>query len=404
MTDVELTRGGVTLHGTASGAGPSVVLLHAGGERRSVWDPVRGPLNAVGLRTVAYDLRGHGESTAPAASLQPLADDVRAMIDHEAAPVVLVGSSLGGFAALAALADPSTARRVVGLVLVDVVPDPSPARVRAWLDARGLRQGRAELVEDILQRGQELVARATGLDMPILLVRGGDGSPLTDDDVDNLQRATPRAIVTTVASAGHLVARDAPDELARVIADHAATWLAADAVAESAFSLQRSLGAGDVDHPGGTLLAHLHRVHALVVEWHAAPRTQLAAICHASYGTDGFPRALMATEDRRELRAVIGGEAEALVHVYGMCDRARTYRALGTDPLPVVDRFTGATTWISAAALRDFAVLTIANELDVARHAPLPAPPVEEMRALVRALAAHAPEEAARALADAALR
>ncbi len=403
LSDVGLGRGGVTLRGTTSGTGPTVLLLHAGGERRSVWAPLLAPITAPGLRAVAYDLRGHGESSGLAASLQTLAEDVRAMIDRERGPVVVVGASLGGLAVLAALAEPSTARRVVGLVLVDVVPDPAPGPARAWLHERGLRRDRAVLVDDILGRGRELLATATGLDMPILLVRGGGRSPLGDDDVDRLQGANPGVMVTVVAGAGHLVARDAPTELAGIVAEHASRWLAADLVVQRAFALQRSLGADRIDHPGGTLLRHLRRVHALAVEWHAAPRAQLAAICHASYGTDGFPHRLLAADERRRLRDVIGPDAEALVHVYGGCDRSRTYPALGTEPLPVVDRYTGAATAISGADLRNFAVLTIVNELDVARHAPLPTSTVAQIRVLVAALAAHAPDEAARALADEAL-
>src|SRR6266508_2421423 len=156
MTEIALVRGDATLRGTATGTGPTVLLLHAGGEQRGVWTPLAAPLAQRGLRTVAFDLRGHGASPGPATTLQAIAEDVTAMIRREPAPVVVVGASLGGLAAIAALADPGAARHIAGLVLVDVVPDPDPPRTRAWLDARGLRHDRAELVEDILQRGSEL--------------------------------------------------------------------------------------------------------------------------------------------------------------------------------------------------------------------------------------------------------
>lgn len=224
-TDVDLPRGDATLRGTASGRGPTLILLHAGGERRRVWDPVREQLDAKGLRTVAYDQRGHGESPGPVDSLETLAADVRAMVEHEAAPVVLVGASLGGFAALAALADPATEHRVAGLVLVDVVPDPPPAEVRAWLDQQGLlRPGRTEVVDDILRRGRQLRSTAAALRVPVLLVRGGQASPLRDADVDRLRAANALVTVAVVAHAGHLVARDAPVDLARIVADHATAW------------------------------------------------------------------------------------------------------------------------------------------------------------------------------------
>src|SRR5690349_7967424 len=100
MTDFTFVRGDVVLQGTATGSGPTVLLLHAGGEERSVWTPVSAVLNQRDLRTVAYDLRGHGASSGQATTLAEIAADVAAMIHREPAPVVVVGASLGGLAAI----------------------------------------------------------------------------------------------------------------------------------------------------------------------------------------------------------------------------------------------------------------------------------------------------------------
>lgn len=225
--EVSLIRGDVTLRGTVTGTGPTILLLHAGGEQRDVWTPIAAMLALQGLQTVAFDLRGHGDSPGLATTLDVIADDVTAMIHRGPTPVVVVGSSLGGLAAMAALADPHVAQRVAGLVLVDVVPDPDPARTRARLDDRGLRHSRADLIEDILQRGPQLLATASTIDLPILLVRAGPGSPLSDADVDRLRQANPAVNITCVPAAGHLVARDAPEDLGHIIADHASVWLKA---------------------------------------------------------------------------------------------------------------------------------------------------------------------------------
>ncbi|GAB2638516.1 alpha/beta fold hydrolase [Nocardia goodfellowii] len=404
MPIVDMTLGEVTLRATVSGTGPTVLMLHAGGERRSVWEPVAARMNTSGLRTVAYDLRGHGESSGRVGTLRAIADDVREMVRREPEPIVLVGASLGGLAAMAALAEPSVMARVAGLVLVDVVPDADPDRVRRWRDDHGLREQFTELVEDILGSSKALLTIAAELDLPILLVRAGRQTPLGDTDVDRFRAANHRVTVTCVPEAGHLVARDAPAELARLVVDHARLWLATDDAVSRAFELQQRLGAGHLDHPGGTLHTHLHRVHALTVEWNATPRTRLAAICHATYGTDGFAHALLPIADRSLLRHVIGSDAEALVYLYGAGDRTRTYPGLGRQPLPIFDRFTGRSRAVQGSELRDFAVLTIANELDVARHAQLPAPVRHGIRSLVAALASYAPDEAAFALADEALR
>lgn len=44
------------------GAGPPVLLLHAGGETRAVWRRVMQTLAKRGYLAEAYDQRGHGES------------------------------------------------------------------------------------------------------------------------------------------------------------------------------------------------------------------------------------------------------------------------------------------------------------------------------------------------------
>jgi pimeloyl-ACP methyl ester carboxylesterase len=217
--DVSLTTpDGVRLCGTAAGSGPPFLLLHAGGERRSVWQPVSDVLAREGFSTIAYDQRGHGESgSAPGETFASYAADIGLMIASiDAAPVV-VGSSLGGLAALLALEDARVQERVAGLVLVDVVPDPPPGPTRAWLTRSTGDLADNPLVDDILSRLPELRRAAAGLGVPTLLVRGGPDSPVTDADVERLATLVPQATVTTIETAGHLVARDEPVRLAEVL-------------------------------------------------------------------------------------------------------------------------------------------------------------------------------------------
>ncbi|WP_433451153.1 DUF6817 domain-containing protein [Streptomyces sp. CA-142005] len=138
----------------------------------------------------------------------------------------------------------------------------------------------------------------------------------------------------------------------------------------TAVAFLRDLGAADLAHPGGTLLAHLRRVERQLAEWGARPALRLAGLCHACYGTDGFPEPLLPPGRRAELAAVIGAEAEALVYLYGSCDRAATYPALAEDDGLFQDRFTGRAHVPGAGPRRDFAELTAANELDLARRDP----------------------------------
>ncbi|MEV7322477.1 DUF6817 domain-containing protein [Streptomyces sp. NPDC093970] len=138
----------------------------------------------------------------------------------------------------------------------------------------------------------------------------------------------------------------------------------------AALALLRDLGAAGIDHPGGTLLAHLRRVEQRLAAWGARPALRLAGLCHAFYGTDGFPTALLPLSRRAELAAVIGTEAEALAYLYGSCDRKATYPALQDTDAPFHDRFTGRAVVPGPGPRRDFAELTAANELDLAAVDP----------------------------------
>ncbi len=214
---------GVSLRCTAVGHGPTVVLLHAGGERRSVWRPVADELGARGFRAVAVDQRGHGETAGPVpVQLDPFARDVQAVIGVLAAPVAVVGASLGGLAALLALADPAVARRVSALVLVDVLPDPElTAFARVYLRGVEAKLGRElfwPLIEDILARGDDGQRMLAALRTPIGLVRGSHGN-IAPPVVERFLQLAPSAMVRVVEGAGHLVARDRPYELALALVD-----------------------------------------------------------------------------------------------------------------------------------------------------------------------------------------
>lgn len=132
-----------------------------------------------------------------------------------------------------------------------------------------------------------------------------------------------------------------------------------------------SLGAATLPHPGGTLLEHLSRVRRRLAEWQASLEVQAAGLCHAAYGTDGFPTALLDTDRRDVLAALIGKWAEELVYLYGSCERRSTYpRFGGGTPVVFRDRFTGGERTPDAAQARAFAEITAANELDLVAHNP----------------------------------
>ncbi|MEU3397076.1 DUF6817 domain-containing protein [Streptomyces filamentosus] len=135
---------------------------------------------------------------------------------------------------------------------------------------------------------------------------------------------------------------------------------------DRAVALLREFGAENVGHPGGTLLTHLRRVQARLAGWRARPALRLAGLCHAFYGTDGFPAALLTPDRRDDLVAVIGAEAEAIVYLYASCDRKATYPALDQADAVFHDRFTGRSHVPGEQMRRDFAELSAANEIDLA--------------------------------------
>jgi hypothetical protein len=129
-------------------------------------------------------------------------------------------------------------------------------------------------------------------------------------------------------------------------------------------------GAAVIAHPGGTLLAHLQRTAGLLADWGASEKMVLGGLCHASYGTDGFDTSLLDISARAHLAGVIGSAAESIVYFYASCDRRFTYPEFAGGGARFRDRFTGEATMPEPDQLRQFAELTFANELDIARHSP----------------------------------
>ncbi len=132
-----LTVDGTRLRYVDAGAGPAVIFLHGLGASLYAWRHVLGPVQAAGVRVIAFDSRGFGGSDKPAHGydnaaytqlLTGLMDSLRL------ADAVLVGHSLGGaIAAEEAIAHPS---RVRGLVLIGSaglgVREPLLFRVARW--------------------------------------------------------------------------------------------------------------------------------------------------------------------------------------------------------------------------------------------------------------------------------
>ena len=142
---------------TDIGTGPPVVLLHGLACGQRMWFHQIRALRSR-FRVIAYDLRGHGETAAPAVATEysaaHLARDLNGVLDAlNIGRAALVGFSLGGGPALAVAA--TKPERVSRLVLADVGAGADDPLKIEWLTRRWLtliRHGDTdELVADMLR-------------------------------------------------------------------------------------------------------------------------------------------------------------------------------------------------------------------------------------------------------------
>jgi len=261
--------------------GPPILLLHGGGQTRHAWEKTARRLADAGYRVIYPDQRGHGDSAwheeghyAFIDYAADLAILLRAIIDEGGRRPVVVGASLGGFAAILSEGDlaPGLMR---ALVLVDITPRVNldgVAKVHGFMrertregfvsladaadavaqylphrqrppTAEGLRKNlrqRADgrfywhwdprFIDGPRPAGHErekatvrLAEAAARLSCPVLLVRGARSELIEDEHVREYQDLVPHGTVIDVRDAGHMVAGDRND----IFGDAVITYLGA---------------------------------------------------------------------------------------------------------------------------------------------------------------------------------
>jgi non-heme chloroperoxidase len=106
---------------TCEGSGPTVVFVHGYGVTLLEWNLIWSLLSRAGYRLIAFDHRGHGQSTVGTAgvSSQAMADDIRAVLEHfDVTDGILVGHSMGGF---------------LSIIFMLTHPKVATARLRHWV-------------------------------------------------------------------------------------------------------------------------------------------------------------------------------------------------------------------------------------------------------------------------------
>ena len=119
------TRDGIDLYVTEAGKGRPVVLIHGWPLHSGMWEYQSLFLAEQGLRPMAYDRRGFGQSDKPDSGYDydTLADDLHAVMEaHDLEDAVLVGFSMGGGEVVRYLAKHGSKRVSKAVLLGAVAP------------------------------------------------------------------------------------------------------------------------------------------------------------------------------------------------------------------------------------------------------------------------------------------
>ncbi len=235
-----------------------LLILHGLFGSLDNWHTVAGRL-AEERWTVTVDLRNHGGSPhSPDFSYPLLAEDVAEVIDHLGAErAAVLGHSMGGKAAMElALSRPA---RVTRLIVVDIAPKRYPPHYEDLRDAMlsvdfetigSRREAEAALARRIPDkalrlfllknlsrddRGRfhwelDLPSIAANFDEiwaaidgersysgPVLFLRGARSTYILEEDLSSIRRLFPRALLETIAGAGHWVHAEQPEALIGVV-------------------------------------------------------------------------------------------------------------------------------------------------------------------------------------------
>ncbi|MEM1436467.1 MAG: alpha/beta fold hydrolase BchO [Pseudomonadota bacterium] len=256
------------LHVRVAGAGPVALLVHGTGSTGHTWEPLLAALDDR-FTLVAPDLPGHGESSDPGpGSYSPgaMAHALVGLIDRTGlVPEVVIGHSAGCAVLASALAAgrlrprtlialnpamlpfpglqgvvfPGAARLLARLPLVaDTIAHQgrSPAAVRnllegigSHLDEAGIETYRALFgdpshIRSVLRMMAEwdlhrIAAQLPKIDLPCLLLGGGQDRAVPQGDLARLAERLPRAERLLLMQQGHLLQEEVPERVAELVLD-----------------------------------------------------------------------------------------------------------------------------------------------------------------------------------------
>ncbi|MDR7415716.1 MAG: alpha/beta fold hydrolase [Armatimonadota bacterium] len=251
---------GCRLYCEDTGKGLPVLLLHGFPLSSGIWAPLR-DLLAPHCRLITPDLRGFGRSEKPEGpyTMETFAEDVLGLADALGLDrFVLGGHSMGGYVVFRVAG--RAPERLMGLVLVctRAEPDTEEGKARRRQAIEAIRaEGPSAFLEaflpnllgattrashpEILEHLRELAASVPahvlvgclqgmmerpdsrallpGLGMPALVV-GGEEDPVTPpESARTMAERLPRAQLVLLPRCGHTPSLEAPEALARALAD-----------------------------------------------------------------------------------------------------------------------------------------------------------------------------------------
>jgi 3-oxoadipate enol-lactonase len=242
-----------------AGAGPAVVLLHAGIADRAMWSAHLHALAEAGYRVIAFDLPGFGDAPVAPGPQAPWNDVLTALDELGVGEAALVGDSFGAAVGLrVAVTAPARVRALALISARDEEVEQSErlsavwtaeeealrrgdvdAAVAAVVDAWTLRDSPPELREQVAamyRRGIELQLAAEEpeeapdpveedpdwpgrVGMPVLLVAGERDMPDMQEGVHVLGGRLPHARCEFIPGAGHLAPLETPDAFRALLLD-----------------------------------------------------------------------------------------------------------------------------------------------------------------------------------------
>ncbi|NMH27450.1 alpha/beta fold hydrolase [Flavobacterium silvaticum] len=240
------------LNSRIEGSGQPLLIIHGFLGSSDNWKTFAGQYAEEGYEVHAIDMRNHGKSGhSDESNYKVMVDDVLEYCsDHQLASVDVIGHSMGGkIAMLLATRNPDLVQKLIiadigpkyyrqhhqdilaGLNSIDFSQKPSRSQVeeqlKTYVDDAGTVQFLAKnlywkepgqldfrfnlpvLTKEIENIGEALPENVI-FDKPTLFLRGANSNYIKDEDIDDIKKQFPKAIIVTLKDAGHWLHAEQP--------------------------------------------------------------------------------------------------------------------------------------------------------------------------------------------------